>query len=84
MSLLPPPLAAPIVDQGGALMTPWGAFFSALYDVVRPKSGTTAQRPTKGLYPGLVYFDTSLGVNGKPIWVNKTASGWVLADGTAA
>ncbi len=39
-------------------------------------SGTTAQRPVKGLYLGRPYFDTTLG---KPIWY-KTA-GWVDATG---
>jgi hypothetical protein len=45
------------------------------------QSGTTAQRPTKLLWTGRRYFDTSLGANGKPIWVNKTATGWVDAAG---
>ncbi len=48
------------------------------------QSGTTANRPTANLWPGRMYFDTSLGANGKPIWVNKVGTGWVLADGTAA
>ena len=39
-------------------------------------SGTTANRPTVGLYTGRPYFDTTLG---KPIWY-KTA-GWVDATG---
>lgn len=42
-------------------------------------AGTTADRPTKGLYAGRPYFDTTLG---KPIFYTGTA--WVLADGTAA
>lgn len=42
-------------------------------------SGTTAQRPTAGLYPGRTYYDTTLGL---PIWWSGSA--WKKADGTAA
>lgn len=46
-------------------------------------SGTTAQRPTASLTTideGFQYFNTNLGLNGKPIWWNGSA--WVYADGT--
>jgi hypothetical protein len=44
-------------------------------------TGTTAQRPTKGLYVGRPYFDQSLAAGaGKPIWYNGTA--WVDGAGT--
>ena len=47
------------------------------------RSGVTANRPTKGLYIGMPYFDTTLAAGaGKPIWYNGTI--WVLSDGTAA
>lgn len=42
-------------------------------------SGTTAQRPTRGLWVGRVYYDTTLGM---PIWFKNP--GWVKADGSAA
>ena len=42
-------------------------------------SGTTADRPTKGLFAGRTYFDTTLG---QPIWYD--GSGWVDATGTTA
>ena len=38
--------------------------------------GTTAQRPTVGLYVGFQFFDTTLK---KPIWWNGSA--WVDATG---
>ena len=65
---------------------PWGNWMSRAGNILLAvsESGTTANRPTKELYPGRMYFDTSLGANGKPIWVNKGMTGWVLADGTAA
>lgn len=76
-------------DDSGNLVgvtTGWRNFFNSVFNVVNAltMSGTTANRPTAMLWPGRMYFDTSLGANGKPIWVNKAGTGWVLADGTAA
>lgn len=42
-------------------------------------SGTTAQRPTEGLFVGRTYFDTTLG---QPVWYDGT--GWVDATGASA
>lgn len=84
---LPPINSALVVDgQRATWPTPWGNWLSQAFAILQAseQSGTTAQRPTKNLWPGRIYFDTSLGANGKPIWVNKNATGWVLADGTAA
>jgi len=83
-----PPLnsALPVTDNMAKWPTPWGNWLSQAFAILQAsqESGTTAQRPTKNLWPGRIYFDTSLGANGKPIWVNKNVNGWVLADGTAA
>lgn len=59
----------------------WQKFFSDVFDALLSlqSSGATADRPTKGLYPGRPYFDTTLG---KPIWYS--GSGWVDATGAAA
>ena len=78
-----PPLREP---AGEAWSNTWGNWFAQvrLICFAQQESGATANRPTKNLYPGRRYFDTSLGANGKPIWVNKAGTGWVLADGTAA
>lgn len=84
MSILgTPPLRDP---AGESWSEPWRNWFTQAQTILfaQQQTGTTAQRPTKNLYPGRRYFDTSLGANGKPIWVNKAATGWVLADGTAA
>lgn len=44
-------------------------------------SGTTANRPTTGLYLGMTYFDTTLG---KPIWLQSVGpSVWCDATGAA-
>jgi hypothetical protein len=47
-------------------------------------TGTTAQRPTRGLYPGLLYLDTTLAAAGKPIWRNAANTGWVDSAGASA
>lgn len=44
------------------------------------RSGTTANRPTTGLFTGRMYFDTDLGTSGKPIWYD--GANWVDATGT--
>lgn len=59
----------------------WRNFFQAVFTICNAltQSGTTAKRPTVGLWTGRIYFDTTLGL---PIFY-KTV-GWVKADGTAA
>ena len=49
----------------------WRSWFAAAGKILNgvTESGTTANRPTKGLYTGRMYFDTTLG---KPVWY-KTA-----------
>lgn len=80
----PPPNAENIGNS--TVPSAWMNFFMSVYRSTKLDygSGTTAQRPTKNLTPGGRYFDTSLGANGQPIWVDKTGAAWVLADGTAA
>lgn len=83
-----PPLnsALPVAEDLAQWSKPWGNWFSKAQVILfaTSQSGPTAERPTKNLYVGRTYFDTSLGANGKPIWMNKGLTGWVLADGTAA
>ena len=71
------------VDANGkpTLLAPsseWLTFFNAAYQVCNAASmsGTTVNRPTKLLWTGRPYFDTTIG---KPIWY-KTV-GWVDATG---
>lgn len=61
--------------------TGWQTFMSGVANVLTAvtSSGTTTERPTKNLYIGRTYFDTTLA---KPIWYNGTI--WVLATGAAA
>lgn len=82
--ITPPPIRSPF-DGAVGVSSPWVDWTNQVYTVVNTvvQSGTTAQRPVK-LFVGQQYFDTSLGANGKPIWVRKDGLGWILADGTAA
>lgn len=84
MSLInSPPLVEPLFNKSGKIAVAWSNWFMQafrlLFDI--QNSGTTAQRPSTNLYPGKPYFDTSLGALGKPIFVNKTSTGWVDAQG---
>jgi hypothetical protein len=53
--------------RGGAVWATWAEGQPIL-------SGTTAQRPTTGLVPGLCYFDTTLQ---RPVYVNAAGDGWI-------
>lgn len=70
------------VDGAGAFTPPWVAFFSKLvtFVVANSQSGTTAQRPTKGLSPGDKYMDLTLGFIIHVKSVGPVV--WVRYDGT--
>ena len=65
-----------------------GLYFNQLDNfssfVANPPSGTTSERPVAlgnvRVPIGFMYFDTSLGSGGKPIWYNGTV--WKDASGT--
>lgn len=52
----------------------WATFFSNAYQLLYmlTQSGTTANRPTKFLWVGRYFYDTTIN---KPIWVNSVAAG---------
>jgi hypothetical protein len=74
----PPPTRSPIVDEKAMIKPEWQEFFSAAFFSLRAyeMSGTTANRPTKRLFVGMPYFDTTLN---RPIWY--TGTNWIRADG---
>lgn len=79
-----PPLAEPIADTTGFVRRAWSLWFGQVF---RGSGflGSGDTRPNlRSLFPGQYFFDTTLGSDGKPVFVNGDASGWVLADGTAA
>jgi hypothetical protein len=59
----------------------WQNFLQAVHDQLQflTTSGTTANRPTKGLFVGRHYFDTTLGFE-----IHFNGTQWVKYDGTAA
>lgn len=59
--------------------TEWRNYFGAVTNILTAVtgSGTTANRPTKLLWVGRGYFDTSLGI---PIFYNGTV--WINSAGT--
>lgn len=80
MSLSALPATDIITQKGDKLPAVWQVWFGSLQQWLGPQgnTGTTAARPTKGLYVGLSYFDTTLGYPvfvkqaKPPIWVNAT------------
>lgn len=88
MAIGTPPLASqlPVVSEYATWSQPWANWFLQVFQILsaQTESGPTANRPTKNLYIGRRYFDTTLGAQGKPIWIGKNGTTWVLADGTAA
>lgn len=83
----PPPNVAVDVFDGKSLLgvfEGWRNFFVALFNICNgiSMSGTTAQRPTRPLWVGYRYFDTTLGY---PIWVQSLSPVvWVDATGAPA
>lgn len=81
--ITPPPNSA--VDQnGGTILVSWATFFTNVYNICSAltQSGTTAQRPTKFLWVGRMYYDTTLGF---PVWVNSVNPVvWHRANGAVA
>jgi hypothetical protein len=64
-----------LVVNSGSL--PAGTQTNAVYHQINA-TGTTANRPTIGVYVGMSYFDTTLN---KPVWRNASNNGWVDATG---
>lgn len=74
-----PPSQSKISEEGGMPNSSWVEYFSDVFKSVRAlqNSGTTAERPTKGLYIGRPFFDTTIN---RPIWY--TGTNWIRADGS--
>lgn len=85
MSIINPPPQSPVdVLNGQSLVNVtegWRNWFNSVFTVCASltQSGTTAQRPTRILWVGRRYFDTTLS---KPVWY--VGPGWVDATGAPA
>lgn len=72
-----------LAEQDGKASRTWGQWLSRTHDIVvsLQQSGPTADRPTKVLWIGRRYFDTTLGI---PVWVQSVKpTVWVNASGSA-
>jgi len=72
-----------VVGTAGHPSTSWLSWFNSVHQTVTAarQSGPTAARPTKVLWVGRRYFDTTLN---KPVWVSGVSGGsavWVDATG---
>jgi hypothetical protein len=78
-----PPFAAR--DEIYRFNPQWAGWFSIAQNILQAvsSSGTTATRPTKGLYIGQMYYDTTLGL---PVWVHAISPAiiWHNAAGGVA
>jgi hypothetical protein len=72
-----------LVGPDGKLSMPWLQLLSRWQRIVTSlvQSGSTLNRPTKTLWLGRTYYDTTLS---KPIWVKQVRPSivWVDASGT--
>lgn len=75
----PPPVKIQVQDEKGDIENEWIKYFTDIYQglLATQSAGTTALRPTKNIYIGRSYFDTTLGylvsikqVKPVVIWVN--------------
>lgn len=64
-------------DANGNLTTGWNSWFNWVHQLASAmrESGTTAQRPTKGLWIGRRYMDMTLGY---PVYVYSITAGVVV------
>ena len=69
--------------ESAPIMPAWANWFTSAWKLLNvvEAHGTTAQRPTTGLFIGMTYFDTTLN---KPIWLKAYSAGvatWIDATG---
>lgn len=75
----------PITDKDGKVTLPWSQVYTRWHRIITAsqQSGPTSERPTSLLWVGRIFFDTSLGANGKPIWVAQVKPSIVWVDATS-
>ncbi len=77
------PSSTQFIEKDGTATKTWVQWLNITHNFVSTVSsyGTTANRPTKTLWPGRFYFDTDLG---HPIWVKEVKPLVVWVDATGA
>jgi len=80
MSIDSAPFTASVIDGGEPFANGWVVWITKLQMLAGTlsDSGTTANRPTKNLWIGRRYFDTTLGYM---IWVKDSTPTWVNGAG---
>lgn len=71
----------PVAAPDGMFFRTWAQWLSRVHEIVMSvqQSGTTSERPTKVLWIGRRYFDTTLG---KPVYFKSARPDvWVDASG---
>lgn len=76
MALINQPPTTPLIQ--GAAWPGWATFLNQAYVLLSglTQSGSTVDRPIKGLYVGRPYWDSTIGI---PIWFNGIT--WVDSTG---
>lgn len=77
-----PPNQSALQDDRGIVQLRWQEYFTNVFNAIQAmqQSGTTAQRPVRGLWVGRMFFDTTLGY---PIYLKSAnPSVWVDGSGT--
>jgi hypothetical protein len=72
------PDANGMLDIGALIPDP---FVQAGFIALPDNAGPSSARPSSGISPGLMYWDTTLN---KPVWRNTANAGWVDATGAGA
>lgn len=82
MSLAPIPTDPKATDEG-KLTPAYQSWFASIQRWLAPvgQFGTTAQRPTRNLYVGQGYYDTTLGY---PVWVHQASPSIIWHNGAGA
>lgn len=75
------PTNSELVNENRKLSSEWGFIFNYWHQTITSmrQSGTTAQRPTAGLWIGRRFYDTTLN---KPIYFSALPDVWRDSQGT--
>lgn len=81
--LSPVPQTAVIADGKGNLSPTYQQWFQSIQKWLAPvgQSDVTANRPTKNLYVGQIFFDVTLGY---PVWVKEVGPPTVWVNGAGS
>lgn len=78
-----PPNLGRVLSQAGTFTVEWINWFASVYRICRAnvETGTTANRPTRNLWIGRRYFDTTIN---QPIYITQITPAVVWRDAAGA